>query len=52
MIEKPKPELLREFSAERSGGSTSLEKVAKIRYVFLKPIDEPFDFTTEITHLK
>jgi len=52
MTEKPKPDLVREFSAERRGGSAPLERVAKIRYVFLKPIDEPFDFTTEITYQK
>jgi len=48
--EKAKPELLR-TSQVRNGADIThrLDQVAKIEYLFLRPIEEPFDFAVELS---
>jgi len=49
VVEPPKPELVREFTAvHRSDGVHTLEQLSAIRYRFLRPIEEPFEFTCEL----
>jgi len=52
MVEKPKLELHQEFAASPRGNAPAIEKVSRILYVFLKPVEEPFDFTAEVTPKK
>jgi hypothetical protein len=48
--EKAKPELLKAYQvSNRADKNHRLNQVAKIQYLFLRPIEEPFDFTVELS---
>lgn len=47
VVEPPKPQLLRDFTAS-GGDGHRLEEVTGIEYVFRKPVVQPLEFTVEV----
>ncbi len=48
-VEKPRPQRIRSWTVTDSSAIHRLDQVSKIVYPFLKPIEDPFDVTVDVT---